>query len=263
MEFTKDFLKETLENLVEAFEEADLEEEEGYRNLYPEEFSVATGYLINDPGGYYAKTERYSAENVLAIEAIKYPELHPLMVELLEKITDFADNEGPIWEHEEEQAGGSLARELCKFDKKYLPLYFKYIQTNDLDHEVNQNFDIMEVCDVLKCPPEIMPLLLYRSEFGQEASIYSNLAEGICETKEEAQAYLDQMTVYFDDQWSFDEAESTDSEGCQEISDMFSPLFQTLFELSDEQMLKMAMAYINYMAEDEKPTIKQLLKATN
>ena len=47
------------------------------------------------------------------------------------------------------------------------------------------------------------------------------------------------------------------------LSGMFSPLFQALFELSDEQMLKFAMAYNNYMADDEKPTIEQLLKATN
>jgi len=262
MEFTKEFLKETLEHLIEEFDSGDAEQYDWYAGIYPSEFEDARGYLIQDSGGYYSETERHSVENVLAIESIKHPELHPFMVDLLGKITEFSNEEGEMWEHEEEQAGNSLARELCKYDKKYLPLYFQLIQTNDLDHEVYHSIDITEVGDTLNYPPEIMPLLLYRSEFGQEASIYSDLAEGICKTKEDAQKYLDQMAVYFDDQWSFDIADSADNEDCETLSGMFEPLFKELFELDDDQLLKFAMAYNNYMADEEKPTIEQLLEAT-
>jgi len=262
MEFTKEFLEETLEHLIEEFNSGDAEQYDWYAGIFPEGMGDATGYLIQDNDGHYSGTERYWAENVLAIEAIKYPELHPMMVELLEKITEFNEAEGEMWSEDEEQAGNSLARELCKYDKKYLPLYFQFIQTNDLDHEVYQSIDITEVGDTLGYPPEIMPLLLYRSEHGQEASIYFDLADGICKTKEDAQKYLDQMAVYFDDQWSFDVTDSTDSEDCKTLSEMFEPLFKELFGLDDDQLLKFAMAYNNYMADDERPTIEQLLEAT-
>ena len=258
MEFTKEFLKETLEHLIEEFNSGDAEQHDWYSGIYPSEFEDARGYLIQDTGGYYSDTERHSVENVLAIEAIKYPELHPLMVELLEKITE----EGEMWEHEEEQAGNSLARELCKYDKKHLPLYFRSIQTNDLDHEVYHSIDITEIGDTLGYPPEIMPLLLYRSEFGQEADIYSDLANGICKTKEDAQKYLDQMAVYFDNQWSFDVTETPNSDDCKTLNGMFEPLFKELFGLDDDHLLKFAMAYNNFMANNEKPTIEQLLEAT-
>ena len=262
MEFTKEFLEETLKNLISEFVSGEPEYFDWYAGIYPEGFGELTGYLIQDDCGEYEDTERYSSENVLAIEAIKYPELHPLMVELLEKITEFNEDNQEIWEHDEEQAGNSLARELCKYDKKYLPLYFDFIKTNDLDHEVYQSIDITEVGDTLGYPSEMMPLLLYRSEHGQEADIYSYLADGICKNKEDAQKYLDQMAVYFNDQWGFDVTDITECEDCETLDKMFTPLFKELFELNDKQMLSFAMAYNNYMAEGKKPTIEQLIQAT-
>jgi hypothetical protein len=267
MEYTKDFLKETLENMLakmtEEIDAGDADPFDWYYGLFPDGMSNQEGYFIQDKFGEYGDdSERYSAENVLAIEAMKFPELHSLMVELLEKIIEFNEDEGVMWESDEEQAGNSLIRELCKADAKYLPLYFRFIKTNDLDHEVYQSLDMAEVCNGTGCPPEIMPVLLYRSEHGQEAEVYAEFADGICKTKEEAQKYLDQAGVYFDDQWSFETAESVDEDDCRRLCDMFEPVFKELFELDDEQMSKFAMEYNNIMAEGEKPTIEQLLAAT-
>ena len=264
MEFTKDFLKELLGKIIEELDSVDAEDIDWYIELFPEGMSLQKGYLVKDRFDMYGEDgERYSAENVLAVEAIKYEELHTLMAELVEKIAKFnEENRKPLWESEEEQAGNSLIRELCMADAKYLPLYYRFIQTNDLDHEVYQSVDIREVCDATGCPPEIMPLLLYRSEWGQEAYRYDDLAEGICKTKEEAQKYLDQAGVYFDDQWDFDTADSIDEEDCETLRDMFAPVFQELFELDDDQIAKFAMEYNNIMADGEKPTIEQLLAAT-
>jgi len=262
VEYTKDFLKETLENLIAEFDSGDAESFDWFCTLFPDELCEQEGYLIQDTlFEEYSDTERYSAENVLAVEAIKFPELHSLMAELLEKIIEFNEENETMWESDEEQAGNSLIRELCKADAKYLPLYFRFIKTNDLDHEVYQSLDMAEVCNGTGCPPEIMPVLLYRSEHGQEAEVYADFADGICKTKEEAQKYLDQAGVYFDDQWSFDTAESVDEEDCETLRDMFEPVFKELFELDDEQIAKFAMKYNNAMAEGEKPTIEKLLAA--
>jgi hypothetical protein len=262
-ENAKDFSGDLLEKLIEAFDSGEPERIDWYAEFFPDGLEEEEGYYIHDVTGVYGdECERYSGENILAVEAIKYPELHPLMVQLLEKITAFNARHSEMWESEEEQAGNSIARELCKYDKKYLPLYYEFIKTNDLDHSVYQVNDLDEVYEKWEYSPEIMPLLLYMTENCQRSMDYGVLADGICKTKEDAQKYLDARAVYFDDQWSFKAAGSADFADAESLNMMLSPLFKNLFELDDNQMAQFAFAYNNAMAKGEKPTIEQLLAAT-
>ncbi|MDR2943492.1 MAG: hypothetical protein LBU81_00115 [Methanosarcinales archaeon] len=259
---TQGYLKELLEEILEAFDSEEPETWEWYVELFPDELCETEGYYIHDITGEYGdECDRYCPENILAVEAIKHPELHPLMAQLLEKITAFNAEHDTMWVSEEEQAGNSIARELCKYDKKYLPLYYEFIKTNDLDHAVYQPNDLDEVYEKWEYSPEIMPLLLYMTENCQRSLDYGGLAEGICKTKEDAQKYLDAMAVYFDDQWHFETADSAEFDDAETLDMMLSPLFKTLFELDGTQMARFVLAYNNSMANGEKPTIEQLLAA--
>ena len=262
----KEFIKETLENILSALKSGEIEKHDWYSGLYPDEFSEHIGddkykssvaHATED--GEETTEERYSVENVLAIEAIQYPELHGLMEQVVLAITEFGETGRfkQIWENEEEQAGGCLARELACYDKSYIPLYMRYIATNDLDHEVHQSDDIISICDKWNSSKETFPLMIYRAEFGQETEIYEGLAEGICKAKEEADGYLAEAIKYFEENWSFTEDDEDDIE---QIQHFFAPVFAGLFDLDDEQMEQFATTFVNMMAEEETPAIADLLE---
>jgi len=119
-----------------------------------------------------------SDEDVVAREAIKHAELHELMAQIVEKITELNFEIGEIWENEEEHAGAHIARELALHDKKYLPLYVKYIHSNDLNHEVYQTEDITDVIYEWGWCPETY--LLFAARWftpGQYFGTYNDMQE--------------------------------------------------------------------------------------
>ena len=244
---TQDLIKETLEKILKALEAGEVERHDSYGRLFPDEF----GDHLDD---------RYSDEHVLAKEAIKHPELHPLMEKLVLKITEIGErgNHTQIWENEETQAGGSLARELAMYDKKYLPLQLRYIYTNDMDHEVNQMDDIVEICDKWDYSKEICPLLIFRAEFGQVTEAYDGLASGILKREEDAQGYMDEAVIYFKENWTFTEDDENDIE---QINMFFTPVFGTFYGLTEDEMESFATEFVNLMAAEEDVTIEALVKA--
>lgn len=236
---TQQFLKETLEHILAELKSERVKRHNWYIGIYPKEFDpyAQDGYVWDgDPAEN--PTERYSAENLLAVEAIRHPELHELMEKVVLEITKIGEkgNFTQIWESDQEQAGGCLARELALYDKKYLPLYYRYIQTNDLDHEVYQMEDMDSIFYKWNYGPEIIPILMYRGEHGQQAEVYEDYA-GYAQEKmnsmEDAEAYYEATLEYFEDQWGFTEDDEDDIE---QVKNYYSPLFADYFKLDDEQM---------------------------
>ena len=100
--------------------------------------------------GYY--TSLYSEdtnEEDLAAAAIKHPELHPFMVDVVEKIIHLTSTGKvyDLWVHDEEQAGSPITRELVLHDEKYCDLFARCLLHQDLNHEVMQNDYIKEIID--------------------------------------------------------------------------------------------------------------------
>lgn len=256
----KALLKATLEDILNELEAGTVKRHDDYRTLFPEEFHAYEwdGEAEEEDDA----AQRGSLENVLAVEAIAHKGLHPLMEKVVKAFAETGEKgrNTQIWENEEEQAGGCLARELALYSKQYLPLYLRYIATNDLDHEVFQMDDMMKIFDKWDYSSEIFPLLLYRGEFGQNADAYEDLAEGICKGRKEADAYLKQAVAYFEANWDFEETDDEEDEDLQELARFLLPVFVGPLGLEEEQEAGFIIAFNNAMANGEAPTVESLLE---
>lgn len=253
---TLEFLKETLEHVLAELQSDRVKRYDWYRNIFPEELTRSDQFNS-------IAASRYSSENLLAVESIKHPELHNLIKQVVLRITEIGETGrfAQIWEHQEEQAGGCLARELAMYDKKYIPLYYRYIQTNDLDHEVHQMEDMHDIFHKWNYSPEIIPLLMYRGEHGQMAEVYEDYAEDVqanIKSMEDAEKYYKATLKYFEDQWGFTEDDEDDIE---QVSNYYLPLFATYFGLDEEQMTRFVTEFVNRMAEEDIPTLAELVEA--
>lgn len=264
-----EFLENTLVKLLNALTEDDIKKHDWYIELFPTEYFKKIDYYneqINDES-----KERYSVEYVLAKEAIKHPKLHELMKNVVEKITKYGRSGrfNQIWENEEVQAGGALACELAVFDKQYIPLYYNYIQTNDLDHEVYQAIDMGRIFNKWKGEPEIIPTIFYRSEWGQETGMAEIVLRNIEWKKEKVEEYLKYVIEYFKDQWSFNEWEfendefiiqnQDDQEDYETISKLLLPIFNFIVDYYPSSDYFVGQ-FNNLMARGEEVTIDKLIK---
>lgn len=101
-------------------------------------------YNETEKSGYYSGLfPEGVSEYEIAKVVPKFPELHPLMGQLVQRIIDLPDY--PIWIDEEEQAGCLLSCALALYNKKYCKQFAECIAKQDLDHEVNQNDYIRSV----------------------------------------------------------------------------------------------------------------------
>lgn len=261
MEFTIQELREILEHILEELTSGNIERHDWYAGLFTGVESSEAEELASYESSTYATVamgeKRYSREHVLAIEAIRYPELHDLMRQIVLKITEYGEKGRfkQIWENEEVQAGGAFARELAMYSKEDISLYLRYIRTNDLDHEVYQTYDMLAVCSRWDYSIETIPLLLFRHDYGQHQEIYGS---NICKTVDEAQGYLDAAIAYFQEEWDFDPNSEDDIDLTMEWVDA---VFGQVLELDEEQIFKFATEFVTQMAEDESPTIEDLLAA--
>lgn len=109
--------------------------------------------------GFYANLYPVGFSEIDATKAIAYASLHPLMVDVVEKIIELISSgaENSIWIDEENQAGSYLSRSLALHNKKYCKLFADCLLCQDLDHEVHQYEDAQEViaqwglCDETSC----------------------------------------------------------------------------------------------------------------
>lgn len=130
-DLTKDHAQKILKSILKNMDEA--EGFDWYNRFFPDFTDI------------YEKRNKYrSSEHVVAKLALKHPDLHPLMVEVVEAIIEFNANE-PLWEDEDEHAGAHFARELALYSREYIGLYTEYLASNDLNHEVYQSQDIQAI----------------------------------------------------------------------------------------------------------------------
>lgn len=94
----------------------------------------------------YDENESFrSIDERLMTKAFKYPELHPLMRDVVKVITESNANISEMWDQDEEHAGTNAALFLALANKEDVPLYAYFITTNDLNHPVYQEGDWVDV----------------------------------------------------------------------------------------------------------------------
>lgn len=265
MEFTMADLRTVLEHILKELNSSNVKKHDWYEGLFQGIESGIAEELENYESSTYAtiygdmqEEERYSFEHVLAIEAIRYAELHELMRQIVVKITEYGEqgNFKQIWENEEVQAGGAFARELAMYNKDDIPLYYRYIKTNDLDHEVYQLDDMLAILTKWDYSLETMPILFYRQDNGQCGGIYGN---NICKNIADTGGYLDAMTAYVKEEWEFD---PDDEDTIRKAANWFETIFSEVLALSEEQMLKFATEFVVQMSNNTPPTIETLLASS-
>ena len=99
------------------------------------------------PHDFYQKLYPAEYSEIHLSDAVRYPELHPLMVQIVEQIIEFIayGRIGSVWIDDENQAGRYFTYALARHDKKYCQLFADCLSVQDLDHEVHQNEDIESI----------------------------------------------------------------------------------------------------------------------
>ena len=161
MALTKE-MGEQLEAFLQGVEDGKVSGERGYyETLYLDT-------VVGNTGEAKWKTER-----VVAREAIRYPELHGLLRQLVDRIARYNGmNISPLWANDEEHAGAGPARELALAGEADIGRYIQYLVTNDLNHEVNQWDDIEAILQKWGIGQNTYPLIVARwfapGQHGQE-----------------------------------------------------------------------------------------------
>lgn len=79
------------------------------------------------------------------IKSIKYYDLDELSSRYLIKLIEISKELKTIWADEENSAARYVAISLGNYSEKYLPLFNKYVEWHDMDHEVNEFDDIENI----------------------------------------------------------------------------------------------------------------------
>jgi len=126
----KEKIKESLENILNNIEEF----ESGDIDWYYEQVT------LDDDNDDFRSTDQK-----LMTLAFQYPDLHPLMRQVVQAITETNVSQGEVWDQDEEHAGTNAALLLALANKDDVPLYAYFIASNDLNHPVYQEEDWQEV----------------------------------------------------------------------------------------------------------------------
>lgn len=195
---SKEKLKEILDKLLAGLNTQEPEQYDWYCMLFPE----IENYDYNKYRG---------SEHIIAAMAIKHPELHNTMVEIVEKVTDIANEIGEVWNDEEDHAASNFARELSIADKKHIPLYARYLATNDLNHEVYQSEDLWDILS--KWPdwdkytyPIVVTRVFTPGQHGREDWIgfYEGGLGKALKKDSETDIFFDIVKQFFEEEWGLD-----------------------------------------------------------
>ena len=131
----KDKIEESLRNIINNIEEF----ESGDIDWYSGQITICDEEDDDDEEDFRSIDQR------LMTKAFKYPELHPLMREVVQVIIQTNTSVGEVWDEDEEHAGTNAALQLALANREDVPLYAYFIATNDLNHPVYQEEDWEEV----------------------------------------------------------------------------------------------------------------------
>ncbi|MDU1890468.1 MAG: hypothetical protein E6767_07225 [Dysgonomonas sp.] len=205
-EFGKTEAETVLDSLLDGIAKGvDGKSYEWYNNLFPQldvdyEFDSPEEHMdgILDEGTYRG------IEDVVASEAIKHPELHAKMQQLVEKVTEINNKYRETWIDDEEHAATHFALKLALYDPKYIPLYTAFLDSNDLNHEVYQMFDISVIINKWGWIPETYLLYVTRwlTTTGQHAGeeiIEEDITEAMTGNEQQKTILMDAVKKYFSD----------------------------------------------------------------
>lgn len=264
------FMENTLKKLHNALKDSETLEEIGeepcaYLELFPdiyEEWEEPENLETDDECDEPMPLERGFWEDILAIEAVKYPQLHAIMEKIVLRLTKFGEENDAIWGTEESVAGSGFARELAIADKKYIPLNYRFLLTNDMNHEVYQTDDIWLVCKKWDFAPETYPLIVFRAGCSCGGQHLVNMfPTNKRMTPAEAQLYFDTVLKGIEDTkpyWRFSETDDLGKYEVWSLKLLFEPFCQS-FDLNEQQHSAFALAFNNAMANKVKPVLDDLL----
>lgn len=202
-EFGKTQAEEVLDTLLNGIEEGvDGDDYGWYQNLFPYiDVEYSYGSPEDSEDGMMEEGTYRGIEHIAAAEAIKYPELHEKMIELVEKVTDINNEYRETWIDDEDHAATHFALQLALYDPKYILLYANFLDSNDLDHEVYQMFDIAAIINKWGWTSETYMLYITRwlamnGQHPGEEDINEDLTELLDGNEEQKNIFMQAMKKY-------------------------------------------------------------------
>ncbi len=155
-------LKKTLEDLIDFVSSPDRLEShlDEYTFIYPsfgaivsgefQEFAEETEELqeeeqneFDEEGMNYCHELPYiSSETVFFRKAASHNELHPLILAYVDSLIKQSLEGNRLWSGDETPAGTDAIEALAFSDAKYIKKYIEFLKTNDMEHEVYQDYGI-------------------------------------------------------------------------------------------------------------------------
>ena len=150
----KEMFTEIRDQIVNASEE-DYEEEDWYLSVLDKD--EAPYDMVDDE-------DVLTIEDAYAIEAVKYPEFHPLIREIVEGITEINMETGePLSVDSEWSAGSFFAARLALATKleSDIELFAQHLGERDIDHEADPYdfFGVTEIFEELGYTDATMPVV--------------------------------------------------------------------------------------------------------
>ncbi|MDF9824130.1 hypothetical protein M2475_000480 [Breznakia sp. PF5-3] len=241
MELSKELLQKQIEILLHAIENGKIDNRKYYPTLYLDD-------LINMAEN--SEESGYNVERMVAASAIKYPDLHNLIRNLVQQITIFNlkawDNYDDFWllhANDMDYAGAAYAKELAIANQNDIQTYIDFYLTNDVNHEVYQGKDIEAILEKWGVSEITYPLIVARwFEPGQHGD-------------EQLEEYFDSMIEKFTDSsqcdlfikacanWFLNRIQKDSHEIDFDDKEMLNRLFSSLFDEVEN--------YEDYMADHE------------
>ena len=213
---SKEKLHEILKDILEKLDTEEPEQYDWYCMLYPE----IEGFSYDEYRG---------SEHAIASKAIQHSELHPLMERVVDKVTEIANRIGEVWNDEEDHAAAGFARELAVYNKKYAPLYARYLATNDLNHEVYQSEDIWDILHEKDWCEELYSIVVSRvftpGQHGREdwfGFCESGLSDAL-KRDGEMDLFFEKVKQFFDEEWGLDYGHAVRFGHFEELAEMIYP----------------------------------------
>ncbi|MDR2951018.1 MAG: hypothetical protein LBV71_17670 [Prevotella sp.] len=156
---TKHTLEQTLNRIYETIKKAtqeDYEEDNWYSDLLWQD-------ELED---YFENGKGMNIEDTLAIDAVQYPELYPVIRQIIEGITSINNKywNGPIDVDSEWSAGSFFAGQLAMASQEDgdILLFARHLATRDLDHEADPFafFGVWEILNKMGYCEKTVPVLI-------------------------------------------------------------------------------------------------------
>lgn len=246
-----EYLQKVLQTAISKVKNREIEDSfEFYSSVYED---------WDEKENFFGEGDYRSSDEELACNAIKHTELHALMRELVQEITEYNNNtEEHLWDQDEEQAGGCIARELALVYKDDAVSFGRLLSSNDLNHEVYQAEDICDVLDKWGACKETYALVAarwYTPGQHRDEMDYDEISKAMSD-KAEADAFLQMNAKWFIEKWF----RHYNANNCAEdIHELFEMILQPALELSDEQIDSMTDKFVELVNKGKSPVLNDVL----